>query len=72
MEVLTYHVIKDDRVFASETLAHSQKMLEGSSITVDDKKQITDNKGRTSNIVMANIQANNGVVHVIDTVLLPK
>lgn len=71
-KVLTYHVIEDDRVFASEIMAGSQEMLEGSSITFDDKKQITDGRNRTSNIVTANIQANNGVVHVIDTVLLPK
>ncbi|MGP5214710.1 fasciclin domain-containing protein [Psychrobacter immobilis] len=71
-KVLTYHVIKDDRVFASEIMAGSQEMLEGSSITFDAKKQITDGRDRTSNIVTANIQANNGVVHVIDTVLLPK
>lgn len=30
-------------------------MLEGSSVTFDDKKQITDTSGRTSNIMMANI-----------------
>ena len=71
-KVLTYHVIEDDRVFASEIMAGSQEMLEGSSITFDAKKQITDERNRTSNIVTANIQANNGVVHVIDTVLLPK
>lgn len=71
-KVLTYHVIEDDRVFASEIMAGSQEMLEGSSITFDAKKQITDGRDRTSNIVTANIQANNGVVHVIDTVLLPK
>ena len=71
-KVLTYHVIEDDRVFASEIMAGSQEMLEGSSITFDAKKQITDGRNRTSNIVTANIQANNGVVHVIDTVLLPK
>ncbi len=71
-KVLTYHVIKDDRVFASEIMAGSQEMLEGSSITFDAKKQITDGRDRTSNIVTANIQANNGVVYVIDTVLLPK
>lgn len=71
-KVLTYHVIADDRVFASEIIAGNQKMLEGSSIKFDDKKQITDASGRTSNITRANIQANNGVVHVIDTVLLPK
>ncbi|WP_227516765.1 fasciclin domain-containing protein [Psychrobacter sp. DAB_AL43B] len=72
MEVLTYYLIKDDRVFAYETMAGNQETLDGSSITFHDKKQITDTSGRTSNIMMANIQANNGVVHVIDTVLLPK
>ncbi|SLJ83734.1 beta-Ig-H3/fasciclin [Psychrobacter sp. DAB_AL43B] len=53
-------------------MAGNQETLDGSSITFHDKKQITDTSGRTSNIMMANIQANNGVVHVIDTVLLPK
>ena len=72
MKVLTYHVIEDDRIFASEITAGSQEMLEGSSITFNDKKQIIDESNRTSNILTANIQANNGVVHVIDTVLLPK
>lgn len=70
-KVLKYHVIADDRVFASEIMAGDQAMLSGDSISFDDNKVITDGRGRTSNVVSANVQADNGVVHVIDSVLLP-
>ena len=32
---------------------------------------LTDNNGRTSNIVVVDVQANNGIIHAIDTVVLP-
>ena len=32
---------------------------------------LTDNNGRTSNIVAVDVQANNGIIHAIDTVVLP-
>ena len=32
---------------------------------------LTDNNGRVTNIVAVDVQANNGIIHAIDTVLLP-
>ena len=32
---------------------------------------LTDDNGRTSNIIAVDIQANNGIIHAIDTVVLP-
>ncbi|MEJ6663806.1 MAG: fasciclin domain-containing protein, partial [Flavobacteriaceae bacterium] len=45
----------------------------GSTLTVSltDGPQLTDENGRVANIIVTNVQAYNGVVHVIDKVLLP-
>ena len=32
---------------------------------------LTDNNGRTSNIIAVDVQADNGIIHAIDTVVLP-
>ena len=32
---------------------------------------LTDNNGRVTNIVAVDVQANNGIIHAIDAVLLP-
>ena len=32
---------------------------------------LTDNNGRTSNIIAFDVQADNGIIHAIDTVVLP-
>jgi uncharacterized surface protein with fasciclin (FAS1) repeats len=32
---------------------------------------LTDEKGRTSNVTIADVRQSNGVIHVIDTVLMP-
>jgi transforming growth factor-beta-induced protein len=72
--VLTYHVVSG-RVFAdnlSNGLAAAT--VQGQPIKFDlvGKTAIVDARGRTSNIIATNIQATNGVVHVIDKVILPK
>lgn len=70
-QILKYHVINNDRIFASEIMAGEQSMLDGNSISFAEDKTITDGKDRTASVVIANVQADNGVVHVIDNVLLP-
>jgi transforming growth factor-beta-induced protein len=72
--VLQYHVVAGANVLSS-TLMDGQ-MIEtfgGSMLTVDlsDGAALTDANGRTSNIVVTDVQAYNGVIHVIDTVVLP-
>ena len=74
--VLLYHVT-DGRRFSNSVFnrnnAKTIEMLNGGSITANPNLTLTDGAGQTINPVLAliNISASNGVVHVIDTVLLP-
>ncbi|MGL4576327.1 MAG: fasciclin domain-containing protein, partial [Burkholderiaceae bacterium] len=73
--VLTYHVLPS-AVFADQLSdGLKAKTVQGQEIAFalkDGKASITDANGRSSNIVATNVQATNGVVHVIDKVILPK
>ena len=68
--ILKYHVVSG-RVFADQVVrADSVKTLQGGSLTIrtgNDKVMV----GKAQ-VVAADIQASNGVVHVIDSVLLPE
>lgn len=72
--VLNYHVLAGANVLAS-TLTDEQTAttFQGSDITIDltSGAQIKEGAGGPSNIIATDIQSANGVVHVIDTVLLP-
>jgi uncharacterized surface protein with fasciclin (FAS1) repeats len=46
--------------------------VQGGTFTVDANLAITDGSGRIANIVATDVLASNGVIHVIDKVLLPK
>jgi uncharacterized surface protein with fasciclin (FAS1) repeats len=67
--VLTYHVTNGDRRATSVVAAGSLRMLDGheTTIAVQDGSATID--GAT--IVAADIVASNGIVHVIDAVILP-
>ena len=45
--------------------------LQGQTFTVGADLRITDHRGRTSQIIGTDVFATNGVVHVIDRVILP-
>lgn len=67
--VLLYHVV-DGAVGAGDlTAGEVPTLLEGKSVTVslDDGVMIND-----ANVTMANVLAKNGVIHVIDAVLVPE
>ena len=72
--ILTYHVVAA-RAFSSD-LSNNQSLatVQGGNLLVSIGNQITI-KGKantsTSNVVAPNVLATNGVVHVIDQVLLP-
>lgn len=76
--VLTYHVV-GGRAFSSDLTNGNITMLAGGTTTVNltngtgGRPTITGNSngGSRSNIIATNIVATNGVVHVIDRVLLP-
>ncbi len=67
-KVLTYHVVPG-AVMAKDVKAGQVKTVEGSSLTVT-----TDNgvKVDNANVIKTDIVADNGVIHVIDSVLMPK
>ena len=76
LAVLRYHVV-GGRAFSSDLANGSLSMLAGGNTTINlaagGGPSITGNGngGNRSNIVKTNIMCRNGVVHVIDRVLLP-
>src|ERR1044072_3241102 len=79
--VLTYHVVpgrlsaKDlmDKIRAGNGKA-MLKTVEGADLTFaekDGKLSIWDAKGASAQVPIRNVNQSNGVIHVIDTVLLP-
>lgn len=69
--VLTYHVVSG-RVFAADVpVGSAVETVETGTFTVDADLEITDQRGRTASIAATDTLASNGVVHVIDQVLLP-
>ena len=67
--VLTYHVVPG-KVMASDVVkVDSAKSLQGQNIAVKvtNGKVMIDN----ANVVATDVAASNGVIHVIDTVILP-
>lgn len=72
--VLTYHVIAAKVEKAQIPLGKAVKTVQGSVLKVEANNNvltITDGRNRTSRIIATDLQARNGVVHVIDKVLLP-
>lgn len=70
-KVLTYHVLPKRVLKAEIPLNSPIATVQGQSITVNSSLQIIDQRGRTSGISAADIFNTNGVVHLIDKVLLP-
>ena len=66
--VLTYHVVPG-KVMAKDVKAGSVKTVQGSSLTVSSSGGV---KVDSANVVKTDIVADNGVIHVIDQVVLPK
>ena len=72
--VLTYHVI-EGAVPASDVTQHKKlTTLQGQELDVDAAKWHLHKsvKINGANIVKADVKADNGIIHVIDKVLLPK
>ena len=66
--VLTYHVVPG-KVMAKEVAGmHKAKTAQGGELRVNSTQGVTINEAR---VTQADIEASNGVIHVIDTVLIP-
>jgi uncharacterized surface protein with fasciclin (FAS1) repeats len=80
-KILTYHVVPG--VYSTGKLMHEikshggsfkLKTVEGDELTFGMNGKmivITDDKGGTANITIANVYQSNGVIQVIDSVLMP-
>jgi transforming growth factor-beta-induced protein len=70
---LTYHVIAESITTSSQLSDNLNLETLGGTITANltGGATLTDGNNRVSNIIAVDIQADNGVIHVIDKVILP-
>ena len=69
--VLTYHAL-GARVLKADVVPGAQpNTVQGENFTISPTLAITDRRARTSNIVATDVLTSNGVIHVIDRVILP-
>lgn len=68
IQILTYHVV-GAAVLAKDVKAGDVKTVEGSNLVITTKNGVTLNGN--AKVTATDIKASNGVIHVIDTVVLP-
>ncbi len=81
-KILTYHVVSGNLDAAAVTAAINSgngkalvKTVSGNSLTASidgGKVKLTDESGNSAFVIAADLKGSNGVVHVIDGVVLPK
>ncbi len=81
-KILTYHVVPAKatseaamKMIKDDGGKHTVKTVEGEELTLamkGDKLTVTDAKGNVATVTQADVIQKNGVVHVIDTVLMPE
>ena len=71
-KILTYHVLGSKVLKADIPFGKPVASVQGDTLTIDTTAAITDQYGRKSKITATDILAANGVIHVIDKVILPK
>jgi uncharacterized surface protein with fasciclin (FAS1) repeats len=67
-KILTYHVVSGKVMAADVVKLESATTVEGSNVKIDASNGV---KVNDSKVVTPDVAADNGVIHVIDTVLLP-
>ena len=67
VKILSYHVVSG-KVMAADVAAGEVPTVEGQNITVTTDNGVQVNG---ANVVATDIEASNGVIHVIDAVILP-
>jgi len=67
-QILTYHVVPG-KIMAKDVLnLKSAKTVQGGEISIDTNDGV---KVDNANIIQTDIEASNGVIHVIDSVIMP-
>ncbi len=67
VQILTYHVVSG-AVYSTDLETGSVETVEGSDLAVEVGDMVTVNN---ANVIVADIDASNGVIHIIDRVILP-
>jgi uncharacterized surface protein with fasciclin (FAS1) repeats len=67
-KILTYHVVAGKVMAADVVKLKSAKTVEGSDVKIDASNGV---KVNDSTVTTADVAADNGVIHIVDTVLLP-
>jgi uncharacterized surface protein with fasciclin (FAS1) repeats len=73
-KILTYHVVPGRLEASSLTDGKKLKTVEGETLTVKNSGgtvMLVDAKGGMSTVTIPNVNQSNGVIHVVDTVLMP-
>ncbi|WP_201611350.1 fasciclin domain-containing protein [Psychrobacter submarinus] len=72
-KILAYHVVSSDMpMYAKNVMPGNVTTASKDTLVVTPQKMLMDENGRMATIIKTDIAATNGVVHVIDKVLLPK
>jgi uncharacterized surface protein with fasciclin (FAS1) repeats len=81
-KILTYHVVAGKFDAAAVTAAIKEnnnafviKTVQGETLTamvMDGNVMLKDANGNTSTVIMTDVEASNGLIHAIDTVVMPK
>jgi uncharacterized surface protein with fasciclin (FAS1) repeats len=69
-KVLLYHVARGRR-YSDDILASDRIRTLQRGFLFQEGGVLTDNLGRTANIIAVDVEAANGIIHVIDRVVLP-
>ena len=82
VKILTYHVVPVaamstaiNKMIKDDGGKHTVKTVSGGTLIAakkGDKITLTDENGGVANVTIADVKQSNGVIHVIDKVLLPK
>ncbi len=70
VKILTYHVISGEVRSDQVAAMHKAKTLQGQKVKIKTKGSTVMING--AKVIKADVEASNGVIHVIDTVLMPK
>ena len=70
-QVLKYHVVAGRVLKAGVPVGTPITTVQGETFSVNASLAITDQRGRSANIVATDVLTSNGVIHVIDRVILP-
>lgn len=70
-QVLTYHVVPGRVLQAEIPVGSNIATAQGTTLRVNADLTITDQRSRSSKIILTDVLTSNGVVHAIDRVILP-